>query len=537
MAQDTVDATIRCRSVDKVPTIEALNSELSGCAQSKVTGRKVLKSLINRLRLRRSASAEISKPDPTYKVAYLGNVVTGWAKGDGCVEKPLATLWRNYIQSSRPDVRMQLCVSGGGLKATTKDHGLTEYWAHRLTCCAAPPHFPRLFCWVYRHEGRRLRHELRCHAVLCSSSAIARELEQQLKHSLALALAEFKKDKISRQNARLSLVNSVYENPTIPRRKILLSTGSHNYRPPLERSKSAPKLTMIEENLEEEEDFFEGRPSNFTGPLFLRHDSVGCLLSNMKRERQNSVPEEKFNKSKVEERVPVILHAVDVISINNSTDLGENCDDDEEEESEVTVIEACNVNGWFRNLVESQDVTPGDSDDGSLSSGCESASTVTSDLDQPPFSTILEDDEEGMETNEELNNNKESSIAKKTELDFKVGGCVLNRFERLSNRDIRKFCSGLKTLTNSNNNNNNNNVLESDEVSLVPLGESEADFSSLKVFKKRSNSEPGVVTLLNFEKSEYNEDDAEENESACSDESGYDEVIDCASSVGNIVLV
>nr|CAI5864493.1 unnamed protein product [Callosobruchus analis] len=76
---------------------------------------------------------------------------------------------------------------------------------------------------------RRMKHELRCHAVLCSTAAVAKQIEAELKQSIALALLEFKRDKLSRQNARLSLVNSVYENPTLPRRKILLSTGPHNY--------------------------------------------------------------------------------------------------------------------------------------------------------------------------------------------------------------------------------------------------------------------------------------------------------------------
>lgn len=40
----------------------------------------------------------------------------------------------------------------------------------------------------------------------------------------------------------------------MPRRKILLSTGGNNYRPPLERSKSAPKLFAIEEMVDEEEE-------------------------------------------------------------------------------------------------------------------------------------------------------------------------------------------------------------------------------------------------------------------------------------------
>jgi Phosphotyrosine interaction domain (PTB/PID) len=88
--------------------------------------------------------------------------------GEGCTEKPVGTLWRNYCSSSRSDVAMTLTVGGGGLRALTKEHGLTEYWAHRVTFCAAPPAFPRVFCWVYRHEGRRLKQELRCHAVLCA---------------------------------------------------------------------------------------------------------------------------------------------------------------------------------------------------------------------------------------------------------------------------------------------------------------------------------------------------------------------------------
>lgn len=70
--------------------------------------------------------------------------------------------------------------------------------------------------------------------------------------NLECALREFKREKILKQNARLSLANAVYDNPSLPRRKILLSVGSNNYRPPLERSKSAPKLMAIEEAIGEE---------------------------------------------------------------------------------------------------------------------------------------------------------------------------------------------------------------------------------------------------------------------------------------------
>lgn len=136
--------------------------------------------------------------------------------GEGCLDKPLATLWKNYCQSSRADVSMRLSVCGSGLQvrstgqcqcdflsadgqrpgcppgsraaigvtpslalpirrrvltascfylfcfppcsqATTAEHGLTEYWAHRVTWCSAPAAYPRIFAWVYRHEGRRLK--------------------------------------------------------------------------------------------------------------------------------------------------------------------------------------------------------------------------------------------------------------------------------------------------------------------------------------------------------------------------------------------
>lgn len=43
--------------------------------------KKTFKYVFNKIRLRKCASAVISKPFPTYQVAYLGNVVTGWAKG------------------------------------------------------------------------------------------------------------------------------------------------------------------------------------------------------------------------------------------------------------------------------------------------------------------------------------------------------------------------------------------------------------------------------------------------------------------------
>lgn len=247
---------------------------------------RTLRSLKQGLgRLWRRRSVTITEYDPTYKVVYLGNVLTGWAKGDGCVEKPLCTLWKNYTSSTKPNVHMKVTVTQSGLKAVTKEHGLTEYWSHRVTYCAAPAEFPKIFCWVYRHEGRKLKQELRCHAVLCSKESIPRRMVTQLNSRLLQALNEFKRDKLSRQNARLSLANSVYENPSLPRRKILLSTGPHNYRPPLERSKSAPKLMSIEESLEEED---ENTPCDIRKSIRKAKSTNECVVKKLIKFNSNN---------------------------------------------------------------------------------------------------------------------------------------------------------------------------------------------------------------------------------------------------------
>jgi Phosphotyrosine interaction domain (PTB/PID) len=68
----------------------------------------------------------------------------------------------------------------------------------------------------------------------------------------------------------LSLANAADENPSMPRRKILLSTGGNNYRPPLERSKSAPKLFAIEEMVDEEDE--EGEECDDAEVKAKKHD-------------------------------------------------------------------------------------------------------------------------------------------------------------------------------------------------------------------------------------------------------------------------
>ncbi|VEN52386.1 unnamed protein product [Callosobruchus maculatus] len=506
MAQDTTDSAPRvpCTNsgLKRVScSIETLHSEMHSKEMTRERGKRAIKRLLNVIRLKKYACATISRPDPTYKVAYLGNVITGWAKGEGCFDKPLTTLWRNYTQSSRPDVRMQLTVCGGGLRATTKDHGITEYWSHRLTACTAPEQYPRLFCWIYRHEVRRMKHELRCHAVLCSTAAVAKQIEEELKQSIALALLEFKRDKLSRQNARLSLVNSVYENPTLPRRKILLSTGPHNYKPPLERSKSAPKLTSIEEIIEEEDEVIPKSDKIFK-EIISRCESTSSLVYRLnKMNKTRYICDKKQTKENVEEismdkKTDMILE--ELVQCSLSSDLVESCE-----------------KAWYNALMAKPDLLPAESDEGSLSSGCDSVGAATDER-----SICMESISENI--NEFVSENK-------TDLDFKVGGIVMSRisnYERLASGspDLINYC-GIKMYSKRMP------LDHHESVSLVPVGESNDNFSSLKIFKTRN---PDPVNNSSFEDKLHNEED--ETVSACSDESGFEEE-ELVSSVANIVLV
>ncbi|CAJ0928284.1 unnamed protein product, partial [Mesorhabditis belari] len=189
----------------------------------------------------------INPPDDQYNVIYLGNVLTVMAKGDGCVDKPLSLIWRAYCQRQRNDLHMQLEITRSGLKAETSQQGLTEYWAHRITHCCAPSEYPKVFCWIYKHDGKRLKPELRFHAVLCKKANEPALIAIRLTEFLKAALEEYKREKLAQQNARLT------SSTGCPRRKLMLQTGTLNFRPPVSRSKSAPRLGSIDEEIEEEE--------------------------------------------------------------------------------------------------------------------------------------------------------------------------------------------------------------------------------------------------------------------------------------------
>lgn len=197
----------------------------------------------------------ISEREPTYKVRYLGNVQTAMMKGEGCVDKPITIIWNNYTRSAHPGLDMKLTITSSGLTAFTKEQHITEYRAHRISYCIAHPKYPRLFVWVYRHEGKKMKVELRCHAVLCKTEAKAKALAVQLHEKLKFALKEFCREKTRKQNSRLVLqrTNSLPQSGEIlPKRTQFLSTGQ-KFKPPISKSNTAPKLCDIWEDPIDEE--------------------------------------------------------------------------------------------------------------------------------------------------------------------------------------------------------------------------------------------------------------------------------------------
>lgn len=465
---------------------------------------------------------------------------------------------------------MKLSVTNSGLKGFTKEHGLTEYWSHRITYCASPPHYPKIFCWVYRHEGKKLKHELRCHAVLCSKDITSKKITEELQVKLRQALVEFKKDRISKQNARLSLANSVYDNPSMPRRKILLSVGALNYRPPLERSKSAPKLGAIEElcSEEDEEEAEMNAKQNFCDSWarssLTDNSSLEELYSHTldrrrpetRSPRKYSCPEGIMERSLSDSDHPNVqlsdellhilvskskkqgLSKIDTSQINNS-DKSESVihtleSIEESTEALENLTTVSRLENERKNLLSQSNFLVTDSDDGSVSSGCETASTVTSDAEP----SSLPSHEEIPQSNDQ---ERVSVFAR------------IQTFERVSSRNNRLYSRSNRTESESSDVCGSTSS-DSDEVNHVPIGEKNG-------FRRRSTYPPlkidaSLITDYDnkFESLIDNMTDIEslnssmetevfknggDNDSACSDESGYSEFVENGkeSVIGNTIMV
>lgn len=217
----------------------------------------------------------ITSEDPTYTVLYLGNATTIQARGDGCTDLAVGKIW-SKSEAGRQGTKMKLTVSAQGIRMVHAEERTLRrpghlYLLHRVTYCVADTRLPKVFAWVYRHELKHKAVMLRCHAVLVSKPEKAQAMALLLYQTSANALAEFKRLK-RRDDARHQQQELVgaHTIPLVPLRKLLLH-GPCCYKPPVERSRSAPKLGSITEDLvgeqqeqelqeeeEEEEEHTEG---------------------------------------------------------------------------------------------------------------------------------------------------------------------------------------------------------------------------------------------------------------------------------------
>ncbi|KAL4608145.1 protein FAM43A-like [Arapaima gigas] len=206
---------------------------------------------------------KITTEDPTYTVLYLGNATTIQSKGEGCTDVAVSKIWKKS-EMGRNGTRMRLTVSAQGIRMVHADERARRpghlYLLHRVTYCVADARLPKVFAWVYRHEMKHKAVMLRCHAVLVSKPEKAKAMALLLYQTSSTALAEFKRLK-RRDDARHQQQQLVGEQPIplVPIRKLL--NGQCCYKPPVERSRSAPKLGSITEDLVGEEE--EERAMNF----------------------------------------------------------------------------------------------------------------------------------------------------------------------------------------------------------------------------------------------------------------------------------
>lgn len=200
---------------------------------------------------------KITSEDPTYTVLYLGNATTIQSKGDGCTDVAVSKIW-GKSEMGKNGTKMRLTVSSQGIRMVHLDDKARRpghlYLLHRVTYCVADPRLPRIFAWIYRHEMKHKAVMLRCHAVLVSKPEKAKAMALLLYQTSATALAEFKRLK-RRDDARHQQQQLVGDRsvPLVPLRKLL--NGQCCYKPPVERSRSAPKLGSItEDSVGEEEE-------------------------------------------------------------------------------------------------------------------------------------------------------------------------------------------------------------------------------------------------------------------------------------------
>ncbi|XP_007517482.1 protein FAM43A [Erinaceus europaeus] len=254
----------------------------------------------------------ITSEDPTYTVLYLGNATTIQARGDGCTDLAVGKIW-SKSEAGRQGTKMKLTVSAQGIRMVhAEERALRRpghlYLLHRVTYCVADTRLPKVFAWVYRHELKHKAVMLRCHAVLVSKPEKAQAMALLLYQTSANALAEFKRLK-RRDDARHQQQELVgaHTIPLVPLRKLLLH-GPCCYKPPVERSRSAPKLGSITEDLlgeQQEQELLEEAEEHAEGCLEEEEEEDGNRAG---EGDQAALEEEDEEETKAPRALVVAMH-------------------------------------------------------------------------------------------------------------------------------------------------------------------------------------------------------------------------------------
>ncbi|XP_019646582.1 PREDICTED: protein FAM43A-like [Branchiostoma belcheri] len=205
--------------------------------------KRVLKSSLRRKR----RELDISQEDPTYSCVYLGNAATLHAKGEGSTDQAVKTIWTKS-NKGKSGSRMKLSIGNQGITLTYADKDNTKggqlYMLHRITYCVADKNVPRIFAWIYRHEVKLKAVMLRCHAVYVKKEETAKAMALLLYQTFSTSLENYKREK--KESERHRERAGIPWPMSVPRRKLIKSTVE--FKPPVERSRSAPKLGCITED-------------------------------------------------------------------------------------------------------------------------------------------------------------------------------------------------------------------------------------------------------------------------------------------------
>ncbi|XP_077987719.1 protein FAM43A-like [Glandiceps talaboti] len=204
---------------------------------------------------RKKQQLTITAEDPSYTVSYLGNASTLQSKGEGCCDEPVAKIWRKSRQGKKTR-KVKITVTSRGLKLDFVDKlkgpAAQFYLLHRISYCVADRNNQKVFAWIYRHELKRKAVELRCHAVLCNKAEKAKAMALCLYQVFTTSFVDYKRERRDRERRDLGQRKDPYK-PSLPLRRIM--NGASKFRPPLDRTRSAPRLGAIrEDRIREEEE-------------------------------------------------------------------------------------------------------------------------------------------------------------------------------------------------------------------------------------------------------------------------------------------